>query len=424
MESCATLTPRLIRRPEQENNLARRRFQRGSVFLNTAKTAWFGVLAEYRIDSTGTEKRMQKKIQLCPVRKPDGSVTTKREALRLLQPHLDKQNARIGTPAEEIKTSAFDAFAEVWKSDILSTYKPSTQASMKSVLKRLNVAFGQTEMRKISAADLQKLVAKMHGDKTNPKTIRNVWGVVSLIWQEALKQNYVDAVLPKPKLPKPGDSDERFFTPEEVGKIIANAGDWRTFYWLLAETGIRAGELAGLKLVNVRGNCLDVKQSVWNGEEQALKTKNSKRTLVMSQQLQEMVWQQAANQKTKGHDFLFSAENKSPVDMNNFRQRKLKPLLEKLEIPQRGFHAFRHFNISMLDFLGIPAKACEARAGHSRSRSITLKVYTHILSDAGNEEAGKKLGAAIEQAVNSATLSLPEQKEPPVEITEALENAA
>jgi integrase len=394
------------------------------VSLNANGNVWIGIFAEYCIDSTGTETRKQKKIQLYPRVKPDGSVTTKREALRLLQPHLNKQNARLGTPAEEIKTITFEAFAEVWKRDYLSNYKASTRAGMKSVLKRLNVVFGQTEMRKITAADSQRLVARMNGDKTNPKTIRNVWGVVSLIWHAALEQTFVDAVLPTPKFPDVSDSEGRFFTPEEVGKIIANAGDWKTFYWLLAETGIRAGELAGLKLVNVRGNCLDVKQSVWNGEEQGLKTKNSKRTLVMSQQLQEMVGQQAANQKAKGHNFLFSAENKSPIDMNNFRQRKLKPLLEKLKIAQCGFHAFRHFNISMLDFLGISDKVCEARAGHSRSRSITRRVYTHILSDASNEEAGKKLGAAIEQAVNSAALSLPQQKEPPVETTEALENAA
>ena len=62
------------------------------------------------------------------------------------------------------------------------------------------------------------------------------------------------------------------------------------------------------------------------------------------------------------------------------------------------------------------------------TNSITQNVYTHILSDAGNEKAGKELGAAIEQEVvkaeNSVTLSAPEQKEPPVEIPEALENVA
>jgi integrase len=302
--------------------------------------------------------------------------------------------------------------------------KPSTRASAKSVLKRLNAAFGQTEMRKITIEDLQPLLSKMNDDKMSLKTIRNVWGVVSRIWKAAMTRGYVDAVLPKPEMPKPRKKPGRFFTPNEVALIIST-GEPRLFYWLLAETGIRAGELAGLKLINVRGNCLDVKQSVWNGKEQeGLKTDNSERTIVMSQQLQEMVWQQVANQKTKRHDFLFSAENGSPVDMNNFRQRKLKPLLERLKLTQRGFHAFRHFNVSKLIALGVPLPVVEGRIGHALSDSITATVYTHLLDDSGNEEAGRKLGAAIEAAVNSVTLAAPQQKEPPVETTEALENAA
>jgi hypothetical protein len=102
----------------------------------------------------------------------------------------------------------------------------------------------------------------------------------------------------------------------------------------------------------------------------------------------------------------------------------MKPLLEKLKIAQRGFHAFRHFNQSILDALGVPLKVREERAGHSLTGSITQNVYTHSLGDEGNEDAGRKLGAAIEEAANSVTLSAPEQEEPPVEITEALENAA
>jgi hypothetical protein len=114
--------------------------------------------------------------------------------------------------------------------------------------------------------------------------------------------------------------------------------------------------------------------------------------------------------------------------MNNLRQRNLKPLLEKLKIEQRGFHAFRHFNLSMFAHFNVPLETREQRAGHRMTNSITQNVYTHILSDTGNEEAGRKLGTAIEQEVvkaeNSVTLSLPQQKEPPIEIAEALEDAA
>jgi integrase len=393
------------------------------VFINTAQTAWVGTFIEYHRDAAGREYLKHRKVSLCPIRREDGTPVGSREAERLLRPYVDRANANAVNPQRETKTIPFDAFAEVWKTKILITKKASTQASAKSVIKRLNAAFGQTEMRKITIEDLQSLVSKMHSDKMSPKTIRNAWGVVSRIWKAALTRGYVDAVLPKPEMPNRRKKPGRFFTLAEVALIIS-AGEPRVFYWLLAETGIRAGELAGLKLSDINGNRLNVVQSVWNGEEQTLKTENSMRSLVMSQQLQGMIWQQVASQKTKKHDFLFSAENGSPVDMNNFRQRKLKPLLEKLKIGQRGFHAFRHFNQSILDALGVPLKVREERAGHSLTGSITQNVYTHSLGDEGNEEAGRKLGAEIEEAVNSVTLFAPQQQELPVEITEALENAA
>jgi hypothetical protein len=42
----------------------------------------------------------------------------------------------------------------------------------------------------------------MSSKGVDPKTIRNVWGVVSLIWNAALAQKYVDAMLPNPKFPR------------------------------------------------------------------------------------------------------------------------------------------------------------------------------------------------------------------------------
>ncbi len=94
--------------------MARRRFQRGSVFLNSNKTTWFGVYAEYRMNSAvATEQRRRKKIRLCAARRPDGSTVTKREAQRLLQPYVDKVNTSLASPTPELKAITFDAFAEI-----------------------------------------------------------------------------------------------------------------------------------------------------------------------------------------------------------------------------------------------------------------------------------------------------------------------
>ena len=58
----------------------------------------------------------------------------------------------------------------------------------------------------------------MDSEGLDPKTIRNLWGIVSLIWAAALSQKYVDSALPKPKLPRKLKKRPKFFTLSEVAQ--------------------------------------------------------------------------------------------------------------------------------------------------------------------------------------------------------------
>jgi integrase-like protein len=117
----------------------------------------------------------------------------KREAQRLLQPHLDRVNFALSSPISERKSATFEAFAEIWERDYLCLSKPSTQSGARTTLKRLKAAFGRKDMRAIDAGDLQRFIASCMAEGLDPKTIRNYWGTVSLIWNAALAQKYVDA---------------------------------------------------------------------------------------------------------------------------------------------------------------------------------------------------------------------------------------
>ena len=48
-------------------------------------------------------------------------------------------------------------------------------------------------MRQIDAGDIQRLIAETVAEGLEPKTVRNLWGTISLIWNAALAQKYVDA---------------------------------------------------------------------------------------------------------------------------------------------------------------------------------------------------------------------------------------
>ena len=151
---------------------------------------WIGEYSEYILNAHGVEKRIRKQVVLSPVKR-DGVTIGKREAQRILQPHLDRVNSSIASPARERKSITFEAFAEIWKRDYLSQCKPSTKSAGKSHVKRLTAEFGNRDMRSIDAGDIQRMIASQMTDKENPwtpKTVRNVWGTINQIWQAALAQ--------------------------------------------------------------------------------------------------------------------------------------------------------------------------------------------------------------------------------------------
>lgn len=386
------------------DSVSRRRFQKGSVYLNESKTMWLGGYSEYVLDAHGVEKRIRKQSVLSPVKR-DGVIVGKREAQRLLQPMLDKVNSSIATPARERKSITFEGFAEIWQRDYLSQSKPSTQAGVRSTLKRLMAAFGKKDMRSIGAGDIQRMIASAMAEGLGAKSVRNLWGTVSVIWNAALAQKYVDSLLPKPKLPRRSRVKPQFLRLQDVANIIAaSEGEWRLFYWLAAETGLRSGEVAGLRLSDIDGESLTVNQSIWHGGEQTPKTDNAIRTLALSPQLVSLIWEQTACQKAKGHEYLFTSRNGTPLDMDNLRERRLHPLLNSLGIPMAGFHAFRRFNISLLDALRIPRLTIKERSGHAFIGDFTLDVYGGKPEWDSNLAAARMAGAEIEREVQQATI--------------------
>jgi hypothetical protein len=137
---------------------------------------------------------------------------------------------------------------------------------------------------------------------------------------------------------------------------------------------------------------------------------NALQTLALSPRLISLLWELLARQKRQGYEYLFSVSTGNPLDMNVYRKRRLTPLLTSLEIPQAGFHAFRHFNVAMLDALRVPLKTIQERIGHAMTGSFTLDVY-----GGGqpvwewNLEAARLLGTKLSKAVTDAEKKLQDE---------------
>jgi integrase/recombinase XerD len=178
-------------------------------------------------------------------------------------------------------------------------------------------------------------------------------------------------------LGKADDLQQRYFTEDQLKQIIKGAeGQNRVLFALLAGTGMRIGEAAGLHIDDLDlENCvIYVRRGVWNGRELAPKTKNGVREIDIDPGLTETLRQHIGDKRVGR---AFEARNGSPISGNNVLKRVLHPLLKRLGIPRAGLHAFRHSRVTMLRKNGTPDDLQKQWIGHSSLRTTDRYSHTH-----------------------------------------------
>ena len=107
-------------------------------------------------------------------------------------------------------------------------------------------------MKDISREVLQSLVARK-AKILAPKSVRNLIALLGEMWVQAKADGYT-AIDPFVSLVLPDQDliNERCLTLDEMRLVIDSAAEpYKTYYWILAETGIRCGEACGLPARNL-----------------------------------------------------------------------------------------------------------------------------------------------------------------------------
>jgi integrase len=270
---------------------------------------------------------------------------------------------------------------------------------------------GKIPLEKLSTMDLQKPYRKLmskgrverieaaHQPKgLSTKTVRNINQVISsamdfAVAQKIISENPCKAVA----LPKVEHTEMQTIPAEQLQAFLKEAKETGVYemYYIELATGLRRGELLGLKWTDIdwKNGIIKVRRSIArvNGEivESALKTKNSYRAVSISPQAIEVLKQQ----KAKAYDaYVFPSPNGGPISPDSVNNM-LKRVLARAGIPKGRFHDLRHTFATIALQNGVDIKTVSGMLGHF-SAGFTLDTYAHVTTSA-QKEAAETMGNVL-----------------------------
>ncbi len=199
---------------------------------------------------------------------------------------------------------------------------------------------------------------------------------------------------------------KKSITPEQFETLLSKIPEqYRVLVLVAIETGVRWGELAALRPVDVdldlgeihvRRVVLEVSKKITGADKmwtvRDYPKDNEHRTIRIGDQLCQDIREYMMASGTRGEDLLFATSTGSPVSRNVFRTRVWLPAVASSKIKQRvRFHDLRGAHASWLLAGGADLKAVMDRLGHKQIQ--TTQQYLGRLPDA--EERALKAFEAV-----------------------------
>ena len=321
--------------------------------------------------------------------------------------------------ADRDKGLLFDAdslkvgrYLERWLADsVRDTVKATTYESYERLMRlHLVPALGRVKLKNLTPTHVRGLYREKLDSGLSPSSVQRVHALL----HKALKQAVNDGLVPRNvteavKAPKQSRKEIPALTREQARVFLeATKGDrLETLYVLAIHTGLRQGELLGLKWDDVtldRGT-LQVRRILSAAKDGPIFTtpKNNqgrsvRLTVQAVQALRDHRKRQVEDRLRRAglwqdHGLVFTTLVGTPLNRHNVFSRSFKPLLRRTSLPDIPFHALRHSFATLMLAGGEHPKVVQEMMGHSGIR-VTMDFYSHVLPDM-QKGAVDRLGAML-----------------------------
>lgn len=285
--------------------------------------------------------------------------------------------------------SNFPTFAEFsyqWMSESEVHWKQSHLANVKSILEHyLLPSFGSFPIDQVTRSDILKLQTSLaKGNTASKRTITNdrvnhIMTPLRCIFTEAALRFDIETPFHNIKPLKIGRSAIEPFSLIEVKAFLAGVrADFRNYYTVRFYTGMRTGEIDGLrwKYVDLENRQITVEETLVNGKPETPKTQSSYRVI----QISEPVYQALLHQRdeTGTHEFVFCNEAGNPLDHRNVTKRVWNPTLTLLGLKHRRPYQTRHTTATLWLAAGENPEWIAKQLGHSTTKML-FEVYSRFV---------------------------------------------
>lgn len=284
---------------------------------------------------------------------------------------------------------------------MIFTIRESTLDSYRAMVKNQVKPFiGGKQIASLTTADMQKFYNKIkkegrvrehpiHGKTLADSMVRGVHMMLHEALDVAVRERLLvknptnGTTVPKCNYPEKqilGDDQLETFL-----KAIKGHEYWCDFFYVEVMTGLRRGEICGLKWqdINFEENKLQVKRSVSVKKGGGVsigetKTETGVRCIQMPPSVAELL---KSKKQTAITEWVFPhvQHPEQPISPAT-AYRKLKIILKHAGLPLIRFHDLRHTFATHATHGGVDPKTLAGILGHTNA-SFTLDTYTHVTSD-------------------------------------------
>ena len=301
---------------------------------------------------------------------------------------------------------------------IIFSVRPSTITSYQALIEnQIKPYLGKRPLSTLTTNEIQKFYNtlkkqgrvhpdRIHGTELADSMIRKTHMVLHEALGMAVQQRLlINNPTIGTTIPKNNYKDKQILNNEQLNRfmeIIKNDERWYDFFYTEITTGLRKGEICGLRWEDFdeQDGKLKIQRSVGRIKDGVLpvgetKTETGTREILLPPSTVELL------RKRKGNaisDWIFPNWHNPEEPMNpQSAYTRLKVLLKKAELPLIRFHDLRHTFATHAIAGGVDAKTLSGILGHTNA-SFTLDTYTHVTTDM-QKNAAKIVGNFMDDII-------------------------